>query len=197
MAQDQVEHGREVLAGPVHRQVGPALAARGEERVEIQLLIRRAEGGEQVEHLVVDLIRAGVLAVHLVDHHDRTQAARQRLGQHELGLRQRAFRRVAQHDRAIDHGQDAFHLAAEIGVAGGVHDVDLHALPFHRRGLGEDGDPPLPLQVVAVHGAFGHLLVGAEGAGLLQQVVHQGCLAMVDMRDDGDVANFHRSGPVR
>jgi hypothetical protein len=194
--QDQVEHRRQVLARAFQLEVRPALPAGGEQGVEVELLIRRAEGGEQVEHLVVDLIGAGVLAVHLVDDDDRAQAAGQRLGQHELGLRQRALRRVAQHDGAVDHRQDALHLAAEIGVAGRVHDVDLHALPLDRGGLGQDGDAALALEVVAVHGAFGDVLVGAEGAGLLQQVVHQRGLAVVDVRDDRDVADFHlaRSG---
>jgi hypothetical protein len=35
--------------------------------------------------------------------------------------------------------------------------------------LGENGDAALALQVVGVHGAFGHALVGAEDAGLLEE----------------------------
>jgi hypothetical protein len=33
-----------------------------------------------------------------------------------------------------------------------------------------------------------NLLVGGEGAGLAEQLVHQGGLAVVDVGDDGDVA---------
>jgi hypothetical protein len=76
-------------------------------------------------------------------------------------------------------------------VAGGVHDVDANALPFDRSALGEDRDAPLALDVVAVHGALGDRLVLAEGAGLLEELVHQGCLAVVDVRDDRDVADIH------
>ena len=36
-----------------------------------------------------------------------------------------------------------------------------------------------------------HLLVGAEGAALAQQGVHEGGLAVVDVGDDGDVAKSH------
>ena len=36
-----------------------------------------------------------------------------------------------------------------------------------------------------------HLLVGAEGAALAQQLVDQRGLAVVDMGDDGDVADVH------
>ena len=42
--------------------------------------------------------------------------------------------------------------------------------------------------------ALGHLLVGAEGAALAQQLVDQRGLAVVDMRDDRDVADIHGRG---
>ena len=64
-------------------------------------------------------------------------------------------------------------------------------LPDHRGALGQDGDAALALQVVAVERALGHLLVVAERAGLAQQLVDQGGLAVVDMGDDRDVANLH------
>ena len=42
-----------------------------------------------------------------------------------------------------------------------------------------------------VHRAFDHALVVAERAGLLQQPVDQGGFAMVDVGDDGDIAQIH------
>ena len=117
----------------------------------------------------------------------------QRLADHELGLRHRPLGRVDQHDDAVDHVQDALHLAAEVGVAGRVDDVDARVLPLHRGALGQDGDAALALQVVGVHGALGDLLVLAEGAGLRQQLVDEGGLAMVDVCDDRDIAQVHWS----
>jgi hypothetical protein len=73
-------------------------------------------------------------------------------------------------------------------VARGVDDVDLDALVLHGRVLGEDGDAPLPLQDVRIHGALGDLLPVPELQGLPQQAVHEGGLAVVYVRDDGDVA---------
>jgi len=75
-------------------------------------------------------------------------------------------------------------------VAGGVHDVDLDALPPHRRVLGQDGDPPLALERVGIHDALVHLLVGPEGPRLAEHLVDQRRLAVVDVRDDGDIANL-------
>ena len=45
--------------------------------------------------------------------------------------------------------------------------------------------------------ALGDLLVGAEGAGLAQQRIDQGGLAVVDMGDDRDVADIHGSNTER
>ena len=129
--------------------------------------------------------------VDLVDGDDRTDAALQRLLEDELGLRHRAFGRVDQHDRAVDHVEDALDLAAEIGVAGRVDDVDPGVLPDQRRDLGEDSDAALALEVVRIHRPLRDLLVVAEGAGLAEQHVDQGRLPMIDMGDDGNVAERH------
>ncbi len=169
----------------------PAVATGAVEDGKVQLFIGGVERGEQVEHLVDDLLRAGIGAIDLVDRDDRPEADLQRLADHELGLRHRAFGRVDQHDRAIDHVEDALHLAAEIGMAGGVDDVDAHVLPDDRGRLGEDGDAALLFQLVGIHHALGDALILAVGTGLLQQFVDQRGLAVVDVGDNGDVAQFH------
>ena len=45
--------------------------------------------------------------------------------------------------------------------------------------------------------ALGHALVLAEGAGLLEQPVDKGGLPMVDMGDDGDIAELHEGSECR
>ena len=62
------------------------------------------------------------------------------------------------------------------------------SLPEERGDLGQDGDAALALQRVGIHGALGDLLAGAEGAGGAEQHVDQGRLAVIDMRDDRDIA---------
>ena len=69
-----------------------------------------------------------VRAVDLVDDHDGGQSLLQGLAQHEPGLGQGPFGGVHQEQDAVHHVQGALHFAAEIGVARGVHDVDLDAL---------------------------------------------------------------------
>ena len=168
MGQDQVKQRRKVFARAFQLQIRPTLPARSKKGLEIKLLIRCTQSGEKVEDLVMHLIRAGILAVHLIDDHNRLQPARQGLGQHEFRLRQRAFGGVAQNNGAIHHGQNALNLTAEIGVAGRVHNVDLHTLPFHGGGFGKDGDAAFAFQIIAVQRAFRNILIGAEGTGLAQ-----------------------------
>ena len=148
--------------------------------------------GVEVEEQLVDLVEhlgdAGVGAVDLVDHQDHRQAGAQRLAQHEPGLGQRAFAGVDQQEHAVDHGEAPLDLAAEVGVAGRVDDVDLHAAVADRGVLGQDGDALLALEVHRVHDALVHVLVGPEGAGLPEHGVDQRRLAVVDVGHDGDVA---------
>ena len=114
----------------------------------------------------------------------------------ETGLGHGPLHRVHQEQDRIDHGQDPLHLAAEVGVAGGVDDVDAVLVPADGGVLREDGDTPLLLDVVGVHDPLHWAEALAEGAGLLEQLVDQGGLTMIDVGDDGDVAQVfdHRAG---
>ena len=98
------------------------------------------------------------------------------------------FDGVDEQQHAIDHRQHALDLAAEIGVARGVDDVDVRAGIVDGRVLREDRDAAFALDVVRVHHAFGDVLVRGEGAGLVQQLVDQCRLAVVDVGDDRDIA---------
>jgi len=81
-------------------------------------------------------------------------------------------------------------------VPGGVDDVDpvldagLLVFPGDGRVLGQDGDAAFLFLVVAVHHALGKHRALGQGAGLLEQLVDEGGLAMVDVGDDGDVAKI-------
>src|SRR5690606_21435782 len=102
----------------------------------------------------------------------------------------RAFLRVNQQHHAVDHGERALHLAAEVRVAGGIDDVDVRALPADGAILRQDGDAALALDGVVVHHRIDDLLVLCESSGLAQKLVHLGGLAMVHVGNDGDVANL-------
>ena len=138
--------------------------------------------------------RARVAAVDLVDRDDDRQAARHRLLEDVAGLRQRPLGGVDEEQHRIDHQQRALDLAAEVGVARRVDDVEPDAGVVDRRLLGEDRDALLALEVARIHDAVDDGLVRAEGAGLAQHRVDQRGLAVVDVRDDGDVAQVGAGG---
>src|SRR5690606_39348265 len=84
--------------------------------------------------------------------------------------------------------QHALDLAAEVRVSGRVDDVDAVALPGDGGVLGQDRDATFLFLVVAVHHALGEHGALGERAGLLEQAIDEGGLAVVDVGDDGDVA---------
>ena len=169
-------------------EAGVAVQRRGVDDREVELLVGRAELVEQVEHLVDHPVRTRAGAVDLVDHDDRLEAHRERLLGDEAGLRHRAVHRVDQDQHRVDHRQHALDLAAEVGVARGVDDVDAVALPGDGGVLGQDRDATFLFLVVAVHHALGEHGAFGERARLLEQAVDEGGLAVVDVGDDGDVA---------
>ena len=150
--------------------------------------------GEEVEYLVMDVMGALVRLIDLVDHHDRPEAELQRLAEHEFGLRHRPFGGIDQDHDAVHHAEDPLHLAAEIGMAGRIDDVDPGIVPANRGAFREYRDTALALQIIGIEGALGHLLVGAEGAALAQQPVDERGFAVVDMGNYRNVAQIHGAG---
>ena len=106
----------------------------------------------------------------------------------ETGLRHRAFRRVNQQNNAVNHLEDTLDLAGEVGVARGVNDVDLDALVVNRSVLRKNGDAALTLDIARVHDALFDYLIFTERTCLLEHLIDQGSLAVVNVRNDGDVA---------
>ncbi len=184
---DGLEQRLDVLALDAGLGADPTRPGVGVEDREVDLVLVGVEVEEQLLDLVHDLGDAGVGPVDLVDHEHDGEPGLQRLAQDEAGLGQRALGGVHQQEHAVDHGQPTLHLAAEVGVAGRVDDVDLDAAPAHGGVLGQDGDALLALEVAGVHDPVGELLVGAERPGLAQQRVDQGRLAVVDVGHDGHV----------
>ena len=195
--EDLLEERREVgllTAGLAARRALPGV---GVEDRELELLLGGVEVDEEVVDLVEHLGGRGVGAVDLVDDHDRRQPGFERLAQHEAGLRQRAFGGVDQEQHAVDHLEDALDLAAEVGVARGVDDVDPGVAPGDGGVLRQDGDAVLALEVDRVHDALDDRLVLAEGAGLPEHGVDERGLAVVDVGDDGEVSQVRADGGGR
>src|SRR5690606_30333179 len=115
--------------------------------------------------------------------------------EYEPSLRQRTFRGIDEKEDSVSHLQRSFHLTTKVRMAGGIDDVDRRPLEFDATVLGKNGDPPLLLQVVGVHDSICHLLVLTEDAGLAKHRIDESGLAVVDVSDDGDVADGLSHGP--
>jgi hypothetical protein len=188
-----LEHGVEqrlhVFARLIQFHRRPAVQAGSVNDGEIKLLVGSAELVEQVEGQIDGGIRIGAITVNLVDQHDRAQAEGQCLLGNETGLRHRAFGGIDQQNHAINHTQHALDFTTEVRVTRGIDDVDVNAFVLDRSVLGKNGDATLAFQVIGVHDALDHLLVSGESTRLAKQLVNQGGFTVVNVSNDGDVAN--------
>ena len=155
---------------------------------EVELIFGRVQINKEVEHFVYDRLGPRICAIDLVDHDDRCETTFQGFAQHEPRLRQRSLRRIDEQHDPVNHRQRPLDLAAEVGVARRVHNINEAVAVVDRRVLGQNRDAALALELVRVHHALGHPLIAPENAALVQQGIHQRRLAMVDVGDDGDVA---------
>src|SRR5690554_1511751 len=162
---------------------------RGVNHREVQLLIVGLQIAEEIEDHVEHRVGTCVGAVNLVDDHNRLKSQFERLAQHELRLWHRALKRVDQKQHRVDKFEHTLHFTAEVGVTRGVDDVDTVAFPVDSRAFGHDGNATLFLKIVGVHRALSQLTVAGHGSALLEKLVDKGGLAVVDVRDDGDISN--------
>ena len=186
--QDGIEQRLQVAAELMGTKGGCALPRGAEHHRGIQLLIAGAQVQHQLQHLIHYLVQAGIGPVHFIDDNDNSQILRQRLFQHKAGLRHGALRRVHQQQHAVHHLQHALHLAAKVGMTGGIYYIDLDAVIGGGGVLCQNGDAALPLQVAGIHHAVLHHLVIAEGAALLEHLIDQRGLAVVYMGNNGYVS---------
>ncbi len=187
VSEQQVEQRTQVVCQLVDLQPGPAGLRIAVDDRELDLALVGVEIEEQLVDLVHDLLDPCVGPVDLVDDEDHAQACLECLAKHEPCLRQRPLARVDEEQDSVDHAQAALHLAAEVGMARRVDDVDLGLAVPDRRVLGEDRDALLALEIHRVHHPFGDVLVGPERARLPQHRIDEGRLSVVDVRHDGDV----------
>ncbi len=189
VVQNRIKKRLHVYIRILHLVLGKAGLGGSEKEGAVQLLIGSVEVHHELQHLIHNLLRSRLGLVDLVDDHQHRQTQIQGTLQHEACLGHGTLEGIHQKDGTVYHLQDTLHLAAEVRMARGIHDIDLDALVADGRVLGQNGNASLPLNGVGVHDTDAHLLVVAEGAGLLQKLVHQCGFAMVNVGNDGYVTN--------
>ena len=77
-------------------------------------------------------------------------------------------------------------------MSGGIHNVDTIIVPIDGRVLGQNGNAPLTLLIIGIHDALGASTFAIQRARLLQQAVNERGFPMINVGDNGDVAErFH------
>src|SRR5690606_31645435 len=178
---DGLEQRIHVVSQVLVVETGQTIQGAGVNDREVQLLFGGAQVIEQVEDLVDNPVRASARTVDLVHYHDRVQAGLEGFLSHETGLWHGAVDGVDHQQYAVNHAHHTLNLTTEVGVAGGVDDVDVVVFPLQRGVLGQDGDAAFFFLVVAVHHALVLELLAVQRAGQTQQLIHQGGLAVVDV----------------
>ena len=182
--------GRDGLDDPIE-QLGHALPGLARDLEDV-VDIAADEGGD----LLGVLLRLGGGQVDLVEDRDDGQVPLDGHVEVGQGLGLDALGGVDQKDRALAGRQGAVDLVGEVDVPGGVDHVEGVGArdavvafdgPGHAHGLGLDGDAALTLDVHAVQ-VLGAHVAGLDDAGGLEHAVGQGGLAVVDVRDDAEVA---------
>ena len=183
----------------IHFIGSPTVATGSVDHREIKMLVLRSQRDQKIEHLVDDLVGAGIRSITFVDDHDQRMIKFERLAKHEPGLRHRAFESIDEQKHSVSHLQNSLDFTTEIGVTRRVDDVDtkdagMGALrrrsPGDRAVLGRDGDPTLFFQRIGIKDTIGFITVERHRPAVGEQRVDEGRLAMVDMRDDCDVTEI-------
>ena len=143
---------------------------------------------DELRHLRGGCVRIGLREVDLVDDRDDLEVVLDREVGVGEGLRLDALRSVDDEERALACLQCARDLVREVDVAGRVDQVELVAAPEDAHGLGLDRDPALALELHAVEHLLPHLPPGQRLRDL-EDAVGQRRLPMVDVGDDGEVAD--------
>ena len=160
-----------------------------EDCLEIKLVISGVQGTHEIENLFLNLIGTAIRLVNLVDHNYRLLAKLQSLLQHESGLRHAALKGIDKQEHTVRHVKDPFNLTSEIAMARSVYDIDLDTLVGDGHILGKNCDASFPLDVIVVENQLAKILRLTHQIGLVDHPVHEGCLAVIDVRYERDVPN--------
>ena len=184
-----------VLEGLVRQDVGDAVERRFLAERELQRHDAAAEGGaELLEHTV----EVGPLLVLLVDEDHAGHAQLGAAPPQHLGLDLDPLDGAHHEDGQVGDRQRRLHLRHEVGVAGGVDDVDaigaVAVLPLERRECQRERDLPLHRFGLGVGGGrpVVHLARPGDGSRACQQRLDQRGLPAPAVSEQYDVADLVR-----
>ncbi len=171
---------------PLHDGVEHLVHARTRLRRDAEHPLRRL--ADELAELGSSGIRIRLREIDLVRDRDDLEVVVEREVRVGQRLRLDPLRRVDEEQRPLAGLERARDLVAEVDVARSVDQVQEVVAPANADRLGLDRDPALALQVHGVEKLLAHLALG-DGAGQLEDAIGERRLAVVDVRDDREVAD--------
>ena len=155
--------------------------------------IRRVEADDVLD-LLLDALRVSARQVNLVDDRDNLEVVLERHVDVRERLRLDALRRIDDEQSALAGREAARDLIGEVDMARRIDEVELIllavlALVVQPHCLRLDGDAALALDVHVVEDLRLHLTL-RQRARILDQTVRNRRLAMVDVRDNREIADI-------
>ncbi len=74
-------------------------------------------------------------------------------------------------------------------MSGSINDIDFNTAISNCRIFCQDGDSAFAFLVIAIHNKFAYVLVLTEDMALLEQAIHQRRFAVVDVGNNGNIAD--------
>ena len=148
---------------------------------------------DHILDLLLNLGRLGGGQVHLIEHRHDLVAVVDRLINVRQGLRFNALAGIDHQQRTLASGERAVDLIGEVHVTGRIDQIEDIVLAIARfviepHSLRLDGNSALALDVHGIEHLLLHL-ARLQPAGELNQPVGQRRFSMVDMGDDGEIAD--------
>ena len=190
MIDDRLEQRAEIIVELVGLCASSSRQGLRVQNWKVRLLVGSAQLDEQIQRLIHDPMRSRGGAIDLIHHQDRLEPTLQGVTQHKTRLRHRTLDGIHQQQHTIYHVQYPLDLAAKVGVPRCIHETDRLVLVVDGRILRRNRDAPLTLQIIGVENTIVHLLIGTEDIRLLQHAVEEGRLPVIDVGDDGNVAEL-------
>ncbi len=200
----RVEHERAQMVAMALRRRN-ALDDRLENVFDADALFRARENAlallhdEQLFDFAHHALGIGGGQIDLVDHRNDRQIVFERQMVVRQRLRFDALRRVDNENRALACRKRTRDLVRKVDVPRRVDQIQLIDLPVFRAiverdGMHADRDPALALQVHRIERLLFHV-ARFDGARQFQQAIRERRLAVIDVRDDAEVADVRRDCP--
>ena len=189
---NHVEKREHVVIVIIWIKASVAVNARSKDDVlhgELKLLIGCAKVHHKVKRIVDNSLWTSAVAVNLVNNHHDRKTCINGVTQNKARLWHRTLSCIDQQKRTVSHLQNTLYLAAEVGVARGINNVNLDALVLNRDILCQNSNSALTLLIVGVQNSLLNLLILAECIGCFKHLVNHGGFTVVNVGDDSNISD--------